>query len=503
MGERFRSLEDIRSFADCLSCPVLVTRGRLILAANDAYLAVIGYPREKIEGRSYLDFIPPEERARLERRAVLRAQGLVPPARLTSLVVKADGTSSIVHVEPTVIPTTEGDPFILNMVFVLPDRDAEIELAELLVSVSSRLAGVRSVLDVRKVAVACLADAGYDAAFFDRHGSTIFPLGAELPAQTQRADLDEALAENRPVFVGVLTEMPSAVVVPMRRGAEAELLTIAGPRLATPLRAALGLFARGVASALETASLIADLERQNHELTEARAEVLRHERLAALGEMAATIAHEVRNPVAVISNAITTLRREADGASTALSLLAIIDEECLRLARMIRDLLDFAKPRPMNLMLEPLAEIAEEAILAATNQPDPAVSAVRFQLERGRNVPDVEVDRHLLRQSLVNLLVNAAQASPAGAVVRVDVGVTERDGKPAPCISVIDQGRGIPEALASRIFEPFFTTRPRGTGLGLAVVRQIADQLGCEIEVDGAPGRGATFRLVFGRSPQR
>lgn len=496
MLDRLGSLDAIREFIGSFSYPIVVTRGRLVEAVNDAWIDVFGFTRDQVEGHPWLDFMPPEERTRLDQRATLREQAptKMPIASLTSIALKADGHSTLVHVRPSVIPVPEGPPFVLTFLFVAPDRDDEIELAQLLVAASSSLAKARTVIEVRQLAASQLGEAGYTVAFFRRDGTAIHPEAALLPSHTRREELEEAARENRLVFVGQEIEA-EAVILPIQRGTELELMLVSGPSLVTHVHAALQLFARGVASALDTAALIADLERRNRELSDTRAELVRHERLAALGEMAASVAHEVRNPVGVISNAVSTLRRQIDGTSG--ELLSIVDEECARLERMVRDLLEFARPRPVSFTLETLSEVAEEAIAAAAAQPDLALRDPKFELERDDNVPKVSVDRDLLRQALVNLLVNGAQASPPGSAVRIRVAIEQHGGALVPTISVIDRGGGIAPSIVERIFDPFFTTRAQGTGLGLAVVRKNVDSLRTQIAVESMPGKGATFRLVF------
>jgi two-component system, NtrC family, sensor histidine kinase HydH len=415
------------------------------------------------------------------------------------LALKADGSSTIVHVQPTVLPTEEGPPLVLNLLYATSERSPEFELTELLVATSTALARARTVLEVRQFAVRQLAEGGYVAAFFRLDGAPIHPPGAKLPPHVGIDGLDEGLAQGRTMFVGPDAVVPEAAIILIRRAEESELMAIAGPRLVSPVQAALRLFAQGVGSALETATLIADLERRNRELSDARAEVVRHERLAALGEMAASVAHEVRNPVGVIANSVSTLRRQLDGESRSTELLSIIDEECSRLERMVRDLLDFARPHRVSFRLENLSEITEEAITVASSQPDPVVRRARFELAQGPDVPRVNVDRDLLRQAIVNLLINAAQASAERATVVVRVFGEPIGGAVLPGISVTDHGCGIPEDILGRIFDPFFTTRAQGSGLGLAVVKKIVDALHAEISVESKAGHGATFTLTFRR----
>ncbi len=291
--------------------------------------------------------------------------------------------------------------------------------------------------------------------------------------------------------------MPEAAVLLIRREKEPELMVISGPRLVSPLRSALRLFAQGIGSALETATLIADLERRNRELGDTRAELVRHERLAALGEMAASVAHEVRNPVGVIANSVSTLRRQLDGKTGSGELLSIIDEECSRLERMVRDLLDFARPRRVSFRLEALSEIAEEAITVASSQSDPVVRRARFEVEGAPDVPKVSVDRELLRQALVNLLINAAQASPERSTVLVRISGKNVGDAVLPSVSVVDRGCGIPEDIVGRIFDPFFTTRAQGSGLGLAVVKRSSTHSARRSRSKAKQGTVQTFTLTF------
>lgn len=500
MLERVGELDAMKQFIAEFKYPIIVTRGATVVAVNDSWLSIFGYEPDAVVGRTYFHFMPPEERTRMMERTALRARagGTMSFAAMTSLALKADGRATVVHVQPTVVKAVDGEPFVVNFLFVVPERDEEIELAELLVATSTCLASARTILEVREFAVTRLGEGGYSAAFFRRNGTAIYPPDATLPARSDQGALEEAVREERAVFVGADTSLPEGVIVPIQRGVEPELLVMTGARIGTPLRAALDLFAQGVGSALETATLIVDLERRNRELSDTRAELVRHERLAALGEMAASVAHEVRNPVGVISNAVSTLRRRLEGAGDSGELLSIIDEECLRLARMVRDLLEFANPRPVTLTLEVLSEIAEEAIAVASSQPDCAALRTTFRLELERNVPKISVDGDLLRQALVNLLINAAQASPEQGVVLVRVAAEHAEAVgPLASVSVVDRGCGIPDSVVGRIFDPFFTTRAQGSGLGLAVVRRVVDTLGAEILVDSQPGRGTSFRLAF------
>ncbi|TMA31760.1 MAG: PAS domain-containing protein [Deltaproteobacteria bacterium] len=213
-------------------------------------------------------------------------------------------------------------------------------------------------------------------------------------------------------------------------------------------------------------------------------ELRRSERLAAIGELSASIAHEIRNPLAAISGSIQVMQgnRPAKSAESH-RLMEIVVREVDRLDRLIGDFLQFARPGEPKIELVPLAELVGE-VLAMFEASRPANVAVECDLHEGLGV---HADPAQLRQVLWNLLVNAAQAMPDGGVVRIEA--RPRPG-PAPQgkrssgrmdekkpfwaeIAVMDQGAGIPRELVDRVFDPFFTTKAGGTGLGLAIVHRV------------------------------
>ncbi|MFO0582604.1 MAG: GAF domain-containing protein [Anaeromyxobacter sp.] len=251
-----------------------------------------------------------------------------------------------------------------------------------------------------------------------------------------------------------------------------------------------------LAVGLENAELYAEARRRadelsvaHRELGHAQRQLLQRERLAALGELAAVVAHEVRNPLGVIFNSVGSLRRLVRPEGDARLLLDIVGEEAERLNRIVGDLLDFARPSTPQLVPGPLAQVVEEAVASAVG----AVPGVRVETAFDPGLPPVPMDERLVRQAVLNLASNAAQAMPQGGVLRVRV---RRDGG-AAVLELEDEGPGVPEDVRARIFEPFFTTKASGTGLGLAVVKRIVDGHGAEIAVRAAPSGGALFALRF------
>ena len=241
------------------------------------------------------------------------------------------------------------------------------------------------------------------------------------------------------------------------------------------------------------------LERSSADLRATQAELVKRERLAALGELSAVVAHEVRNPVGVIFNALTTLRRALGPTPPqAETLLGIVGEEAERLKRMVAELLQFARPMDVRLgevALGPLVAGAVEAARSAAGDAGPIDLSIEIDAS-ATSSRDADAlfacDGELVRQAVINLVTNALQAPGRRGPVRVRIsGGTDRRA----LIEVIDDGAGVPEELVDRIFEPFFTTRPTGTGLGLSVVQRIAEAHGGELSHRATTGGGATFVL--------
>lgn len=257
-----------------------------------------------------------------------------------------------------------------------------------------------------------------------------------------------------------------------------------------------------IAVILEHVRLYDDLKKSYDDLAHTQAELVKHERLAALGELAAVMAHEVRNPLGVIFNALTTLKRQLALPGESELLLRIIGEEADRLNRIVGDLLDFARPYEAlkkPIALEPiLAGAIDTAVAAVPN------SSARVVVQFPAELPRFQLDAHLVRQAFVNLVVNALQAMPKGGTVAVRALPEERDGQLWARIEVRDEGTGISAETAERIFEPFFTTKATGTGLGLAVVKRIIDAHRGEVTVQARPEGGTTFtvRLPGGSVPE-
>lgn len=209
--------------------------------------------------------------------------------------------------------------------------------------------------------------------------------------------------------------------------------------------------------------------------------------LARLGQMAAVVAHEVRNPLAGIRGALQIVGSRLPAGSREQAVLADILQRIDTLNEMVQDLLVFARPREPRLGPVPLAPLLEET--AAHLKRDPALREIEVAVTGDR--PILQADAELLRAAFQNLLLNAAQAM--NGTGRIDVAVAAANGR---CEVVVrDRGPGIPSDVRPRIFEPFFTTKHRGTGLGLPVARRVVEMHGGQIEV-ACPESGGTVVTV-------
>jgi two-component system sensor histidine kinase PilS (NtrC family) len=226
------------------------------------------------------------------------------------------------------------------------------------------------------------------------------------------------------------------------------------------------------------------------ELQRMREQVQRAQQLAALGRMAAGVAHEIRNPLAAISGAIELLGATAgqDGEEQQ-ELMGIVTREVARLDYLIAELLDFARPRPPHLHPVELAGAVREfaRVLAA----DLRLGGRRLELQLEEPVW-IQADPGQLRQVLWNLARNAAEASPREAPIALSVSTVTLPRRWA-VFSIRDHGHGIPAEGLGRLFEPFFTTKQSGTGLGLAIVHRIVVEHHGEIDVRTPPDGGAEF----------
>ena len=239
------------------------------------------------------------------------------------------------------------------------------------------------------------------------------------------------------------------------------------------------------------------LAETNKRLEQAQAEARRSERLAALGQLSAGLAHEIRNPLGVIKGSAETLGKKLPTEDpVARELAGYISSEVNRLNSLVSRFLSFAKPLELKKQPEDISLIVERAIKAAQEQwPD---SGVDVERKYAKDIPPVDVDAELAEQVFKNLVFNAFEAMEAdGGTLNVEITKEYSDGRRGVEVAFSDSGPGVPQELREQIFNPFFTTKSNGVGLGLSIVSKIVDDHGGWIRVEPGATKGACFRVFF------
>ncbi len=217
----------------------------------------------------------------------------------------------------------------------------------------------------------------------------------------------------------------------------------------------------------------------------------RADRLSALGELSAGLAHEIRNPLGAVEGAVQILQRPLLPESTREEFSRLAQTEIDRLKGLVTNFLEFARPQPpRRVPIEPGALLDSVCKLATEMA---KMAKVQIRVEGSNELPTVSVDAEQIKQVLLNLVINAIQAMPSGG--EVVLRAVRRAGSIA--LDVEDQGVGIPAENLERIFNPFFTTRAGGTGLGLSIAYQIVNQHGGHISAQPNPGGGMTFSVAL------
>jgi PAS domain S-box-containing protein len=229
------------------------------------------------------------------------------------------------------------------------------------------------------------------------------------------------------------------------------------------------------------------------------------DRLASLGEMAAGIAHELKNPLAGISVMAGLLRRQVPDSAATQSLLADIISEAKLANAIVGEMLDFVRPIRLQVERTDLADLLRQAItMAETKVPRGAVSV---RIEIPPDLPIIEGDQNQLCQVFTNLLTNAFEALDGKGQIAIAAVAGMIDDEPwltgmepptpTVVVDVADNGPGVPADLTDKIWDPFFTTKPQGSGLGLAIVRKIVDAHDGRIDLQSSPQAGTTFRVTL------
>jgi len=247
------------------------------------------------------------------------------------------------------------------------------------------------------------------------------------------------------------------------------------------------------------------LEETNRQLHRAEAEKRRSERLAALGQLSAGLAHEIRNPLGVIKGSAEMLSQKLAAAQPlAAELAGYISSEVNRLNDLVARILDFARPRHLRLQMGNIVEVIERALESVGAQYPNA--EVQIERRYAPSVPQIHLDEQLCERIFANLILNAFQAMEGRGTLQISVtpgrsGTRQSGDVTGVHVVIEDSGPGIPAEIREQVFNPFFTSKKEGVGLGLSIVSKMVDDHQGWIRLESEPGRGARFRVFLPLSP--
>jgi two-component system sensor histidine kinase HydH len=236
------------------------------------------------------------------------------------------------------------------------------------------------------------------------------------------------------------------------------------------------------------------LSRQSERISDMEGQLRKCERLSTIGELAAVLAHEIRNPLGSIQGTAEILKDDFQPGNRKYEFLEIMVKESKRLNKVVEDFLRLARPQPVLIGHCDLAEELHNVISLVSSEAKKRNVALECRVDP---LPAIAGDPEKLRQAFLNIVLNGLQASPEGGVVTITMvrENPEPGGNAWVELVFTDTGPGIPAEVRDKIFEPFFTTKEGGTGLGLVITRKIIEAHGGSITVESAPGKGAAFRI--------
>jgi len=239
-------------------------------------------------------------------------------------------------------------------------------------------------------------------------------------------------------------------------------------------------------------ALMSDVAHTRSTLEDSRSRLMNAEKLALVGKLAAGVAHEIRNPLTSIKMWLFTIRK-AVGADPELDRkFESVSEEIGRLETIIHNFLEFSRPPVLKRRPQPLGQLLDRTLELFSHRA--AERKIHLEREDAGELPWVKVDSEQLKQVLINLLNNAAEATPEGGEIRISSAhSSDAEGRPMVTVRIRDTGTGMPDEVRARVFEPFFTTKEEGTGLGLCIAARITARHEGRLVLESSTADGSTF----------
>lgn len=241
-------------------------------------------------------------------------------------------------------------------------------------------------------------------------------------------------------------------------------------------------------------TLMSDVQETRTSLERSRSQLMQAENLASVGKLAASVAHEIRNPLTSLKMRLFSIRKNVADGHPVDENFRVVSDEITRLESIIRNFLEFSRPPELNLRSHDVSTLIDKALELVGHRL--VERDVRLARAYEKSLPCVVADADQMKQVFINLIGNAAEAVEEGGEVRI-LTALERDGgrRPMVVVRVQDDGIGVAEDIRDRIIEPFFSTKENGTGLGLCIAAQIMARHGGRLDLEGSADRGATFSV--------
>ncbi len=239
--------------------------------------------------------------------------------------------------------------------------------------------------------------------------------------------------------------------------------------------------------------LMSNVEETRSDLKQSRTQLAHAEKLAAVGKLAASVAHEIRNPLTAMKMWLFSLRRDLDSRDDLRKKLEVVSEEIGRLEKIVSSFLEFSRPPQLKLERLDIDDMLDKILeLQKYRFEEQEIQVLRQNAE---HLPEVLGDAEQLRQVFVNLINNAVEAMTPGGELRVATATMSRGGREMLVATLADTGSGMPQDVQERIFEPFFTTKPEGTGLGMCIAASIMARHGGALNLESSDIRGTTWTV--------